>query len=93
MGGWHDLGRPAALILEGCGAGALRFAAAVSVLAWVEAPEDVRHARALQRDGEQVRPYLEQWWTLEAEHFRRNDTRARADLVIDTSSFAARSDT
>ncbi|HYF71618.1 MAG TPA: 4-amino-4-deoxy-L-arabinose transferase [Nocardioides sp.] len=73
------------LVLEGVGSGSARFAHLVTALAWVEAPSDVRLRRGLERDGEAVRPHWERWQVDEAARFVRDGTRARADLVVDTT--------
>lgn len=72
------------LVLEGVGSGVARVAPLVTALAWVEAPADVRLRRGLHRDGEAMRPQWEQWQVDEAALFAREDTRRRADLVVDT---------
>ncbi len=73
------------LVLEGVGSGAARFAHLVTALAWVEAPFDVRLRRGLDRDGEPMRAHWERWQVAEAALFAREDTRARADLLVDTT--------
>lgn len=72
------------LVLEGVGCGTRRHADLVTALAWVEAPVDVRLRRGLARDGEAMRPQWLQWQAEEAAHFAREDTRRRADLIVDT---------
>jgi len=71
------------LVVEGVGCGASRFAALVTVLVWIEAPEDVRMQRGLARDGDAFAPHWEQWAAGEAEVFARERTRERADVRID----------
>lgn len=71
------------VVLEGVGAGAARFAPLVTVLVWVEAPYDERRRRGLERDGEAFAPHWEQWARDEAELFTREQTRERADVVVD----------
>jgi uridine kinase len=71
------------LVVEGCGA-ARRAADAVAVLrVWVEAPDDVRLARGLARDGESMRPEWLAWMAAEAAHFAAERTRERADVRVD----------
>ncbi|HEY0949663.1 4-amino-4-deoxy-L-arabinose transferase [Nocardioides sp.] len=72
------------LVLEGVGCGTRRHADLVTALAWVEAPEEVRLRRGLDRDGEALRPQWLRWQVDEAALFESDDTRARADLVVDT---------
>jgi uridine kinase len=76
--------RPAPLlVLEGVGAGARGHAGLTTVLTWVEVPADLRLARGLARDGVELEEHLRAWAEAEEEHFAAEDTRSRADLVID----------
>jgi uridine kinase len=80
---WQPVAPTHTLVLEGCGS-ARRAVDSVAVLrVWVEAPADVRLARGLARDGEAVRAHWLAWMRDEAEHFAAEQTRARADLVVD----------
>jgi hypothetical protein len=88
---WHadrwgrcvDLDPPRVLVLEGCGSADRLLAAAASLAVWVEAPATLRLARGLARDGEAMRGQWLRWRQLEDCHFRREGTRARADLLVD----------
>ncbi len=71
------------LVVEGVGSGAARFADLVTVLVWVEAPYDLRLQRGLARDGDAFAPHWEQWARDESELFAREQTRERADAVVD----------
>ncbi len=81
---WHDLAPPDVLVLEGCGSGSLAFAESTSVLVWVEAARDVRLARGVERDGEQMRAAWLTWLEHEAAWFVANRTRGRADEHLTT---------
>ena len=72
------------LVLEGVGCGTRRHADLVTALAWVEAPAEVRLRRGLDRDGEAMRPQWLRWQVDEAALFEREQTRSRANLVVDT---------
>ena len=72
------------LVLEGVGAGSLVLDDLATVVVWVEAPYEVRKSRALLRDGEAFAPHWHTWETEELDHFVRNRTLERADLVIRT---------
>jgi uridine kinase len=72
------------VVLEGCGAGATVCAPYLSVLVWVDAPEAERYDRAMRRDGEAYRPHWSRWAGQEQEHFAREGTAARADVVLRT---------
>ena len=60
------------LVLEGVGSGAGRCADLHTVLAWVEAPHDLRLRRGLDRDGDAFAPHWERWAAAEAELFARS---------------------
>ena len=69
------------LVVEGVGSGALP--GLVTVLAWVEAPYDLRIRRGIARDGDAFAPHWETWADAEMAHFAEHRTRERADVVID----------
>jgi uridine kinase len=80
---WHDVPAGDHLVVEGCGA-ARRAADDVAVLrVWVEAPDDVRLVRGLDRDGAAMRPQWLAWMRAERTHFAAEATRERADVVLD----------
>lgn len=70
------------LVVEGVGAGSRLTAPYRSALVWVEAPEPLRLARGLARDGDAFAPHWDAWAAREAVHFTREGTRARADLRL-----------
>ena len=72
------------LVLEGVGSGSQFIADLTTVLVWVDAAPDVRKTRALDRDGDTFAPYWDLWAAEELDHFVRNRTLERADLVIRT---------
>ncbi|MEO7588419.1 MAG: 4-amino-4-deoxy-L-arabinose transferase, partial [Arachnia sp.] len=72
------------VVVEGVGCGSRRCRPHLSALAWVEADRDVRMARGLERDGESFRPHWERWALQEDELFRSEDTRAHADVILNT---------
>jgi uridine kinase len=80
---WHDVPVGPALILEGVGSGAIRFADSTTLLMWVEAPAEVRLARGVSRDGEPLREEWVRWMRLEAAFAATNRTRERADILLD----------
>ena len=73
---------PELLIVEGVGAGARRAAAYESTLIWIEAPALVRKKRALDRDGETFAAYWDMWAAQEDTMLDREQTPARADIVL-----------
>lgn len=73
------------LLLEGVGSGARCYDPCISALIWVEAPDDLRLARGVERDGQAMLPQLRAWMEDEAALFARDQTRARADVLVDGS--------
>lgn len=66
--GWVSVPSGAPVIVEGCGAIREESESLVAEKIWLEAPEEVRLARALERDGEE---YAIAWrrWALQEERF------------------------
>ncbi|RKS74543.1 uridine kinase [Actinomadura pelletieri DSM 43383] len=73
------------LIVEGVGAAWAGSPAAYRV--WIDAPPDLRRARALDRDGPEYAAAWDAWTTRETAHFITDATRSRADLLVDGTSF------
>jgi uridine kinase len=71
------------LVVEGVGAAARSVAHLGTVLAWVEAPRDLRRRRGVERDGPAFEAEWERWEASEVELFARDRGRERADLVVD----------
>ncbi len=71
------------VVVEGVGAGARTLAPFVSLLVWLDGPEDRRRSRALARDGDTYAPWWDVWAAQERQHFAREGTRERADLVAE----------
>jgi uridine kinase len=69
------------VVLEGCGSGAQACRPYLSVLVWVDAPQSLRHERAMARDGEGYRPHWRRWADQEDAHFAREGTADRADVL------------
>lgn len=80
----HEVRPGGLLVLEGVGCWSPAISHLVGVLAWVEADPQVRLDRGIERDGEAMRPHLDQWRADESEHFSRTGTRRHADLVVTT---------
>ena len=70
------------LVVEGAGAGTRAAAPFLSLLVWLDAPEPVRRARALARDGEAYRPHWERWAAQERALFTAEGTAQRADVLL-----------
>ncbi|WP_206063339.1 4-amino-4-deoxy-L-arabinose transferase [Nocardioides sp. HDW12B] len=76
------------VVLEGVGSGHLGYDDALSALAWVEAPPDLRRARGLARDGEELAASWDAFVPDEDALHERERTRERADLIVDGVSGA-----
>ncbi|MEU8383587.1 hypothetical protein, partial [Streptosporangium sp. NPDC048865] len=82
---WHEVPATGILVLDGTGSGALAAAPYLSGLVWLEAADEVRKARALERDGDLYAPHWDRWAAQEERFHARDDVRARADLTITTA--------
>ncbi|WP_307802617.1 uridine kinase family protein [Cellulomonas dongxiuzhuiae] len=80
---WVDVPVRPVLVLEGCGSARRSADAVASVRVWVEAPDDVRLARGLARDGQAAEKDWTAWMADERAHFARERTRERADIRLD----------
>ncbi|MGP4025148.1 uridine kinase family protein [Actinomadura sp. 3N407] len=69
------------VIIEGVGAAWAASPAAYRI--WIDAPHDLRRARALDRDGPEYAGAWDAWATREKAHFTADATRARSDLLVD----------
>lgn len=73
------------LVIEGVGSGCRLLAPYRTVLVWVDAADDDRVRRVVERDGPGVTTYLRAWMADESRHFAAEGTPAAADLVVQTS--------
>lgn len=72
------------LIIEGVGTARASVAGLPAYTVWVEAPEEVRLRRVLERDGPELEPRWREWFAAEQIWFAGDRTRERADLVVTT---------
>jgi uridine kinase len=80
--GWVEFRPHEFLILEGVTAAREAFAPYITYAIWVEAHEEVRLRRGLERDGQAARKQWELWMADEARYQSRERPDERADLVI-----------
>jgi hypothetical protein len=71
------------LVVEGVGSGEPAIADHVTALVWVEVDDDLRLARGLERDGAHMEPEWREFMPAERTIFDRDQTFARADVVVD----------
>ncbi len=79
----HVVERAPFLVVEGCGAAARQVDRWTSLRVWVEADDTERLRRGLDRDGDGAREHWVRWMEDEAAHYAREQTRDRADIVLD----------
>jgi uridine kinase len=79
----HSVDPVDTLVLEGVGSGAAAYDELITLLVWVEAPQDLRLERGVERDGVQVLPEWLRWVEQEDRVFTRDRTRQRADVLVD----------
>ena len=79
----HTVYPVALLVLEGVGAAATAYDHLVTTRVWVDAPRDLRQQRGLTRGGEGMAENWERWLDAEQEVFAVEQTRSRADVVVD----------
>jgi uridine kinase len=72
------------LVIEGVGSGAAAYDDLRTALAWVDAPYESRMRRGIERDGDAFAPHWEAWAEAEAKLFAREQTAARADIIVAT---------
>lgn len=77
------------VIVEGVSAARAAIRPRLSLAVFVTAPSDLRLARALGRDGDALRAYLEKWRLREEAYFAADATAHHADLVVDGAPDAA----
>jgi uridine kinase len=81
--GWVEFRPGNFLIVEGVTAAREAFAPYLTYAIWIEAPEELRLRRGLERDGQTVRKQWELWMADEARYRSREQPDERVDLVIE----------
>lgn len=80
---WHTIEPAPIVIIEGVSAGRAEWAAHLRFVIWIETPRDERLRRAVERDGVGALDDWARWMAAEDDHYRRDPSRSRADVVID----------
>jgi uridine kinase len=82
-GAWHDIAPGGPVIVEGVSSTRAEVGIAWNVQIWLDAPRDVRLARALERDGPaKLSRWLDDWMPSEERYAAREHPQQRVDLVI-----------
>ena len=79
---WHQIDGRLPLIVEGCGALTPASAALASTRLWLQMDAVRRKTRALDRDGDDFRPWWDAWAAQEHRHWRRDKPRSLADAIV-----------
>jgi uridine kinase len=83
LGQWSEVPVTEFLVIEGVGTGHQEVDQYASFKIWVEAPQDLRLERGLERDGSDTAELWEAWIPEEMELHKAHNTRARCDVIID----------
>jgi uridine kinase len=77
---------PDVLVLEGVSSARAEIRDELVLAVFVTAPEELRLARGLERDGEELRSHWLRWMRDESEHFAVDQTAKSVDILIDGAS-------
>ena len=83
-GAWVEFSGGTPLIIEGCGALSERASAVAFLRIWLQADEEVRQSRWLEREGNLER--FEMWAAQELDFYAREKSASLADFVIATGA-------
>jgi len=81
--GWKSLAWSPVVVLEGVTSTRRQVTDRLVHRIWVEAPDDLRLARGLARDGHYWLDHWADWLRMESEFFAADGARDRADLIVD----------
>jgi uridine kinase len=85
--GWTEVPAGVPVVVEGVSSTDVRLGVAWDVTLWVEAPSEVRLARALARDGEAMREqWVERWMPAEDAYEAAQRPQDRVDAVVSGTS-------
>ncbi len=84
--GWKNAAASSLVVLEGVTSTRIAAVPFLTYAIWVEAPDDIRIRRGLQRDGNDHLDVWRRWFAIEREFFVPDGTATRADLRVDTAS-------
>ena len=90
MAEWHTIDPAPIVIIEGVSSGRKEWAEHLSFVIWIDTPPHVRLERGLERDGSDMLAQWQEWMAAEDEHYARDPSKDRADLVISGTADAHR---
>ena len=71
------------LVVEGCGSASLSTEPYSPLVVWIEASDEVRLERGLERDGAALEPAWREFMRTERAHYAEHRTRERAHVRLD----------
>ncbi len=81
-GRWAEVAWAPTVVVEGVGATAAPCRPHLSATIWLEAPDDVRYARAIGRDGEGFAREWDRWAAQEVGYLDADRPAEHADVVV-----------
>ncbi|PZS14872.1 MAG: uridine kinase [Pseudonocardiales bacterium] len=80
---WHDVGPGGVIIVEGVSSTRDEAGVAWHLRIWVDTPPEIRHARAIARDGrEMFQHWTDVWIPSEEAYIAAQRPAQRADLIV-----------
>jgi para-aminobenzoate synthetase len=83
-GGWAEVAWAPTVVVEGVGATAAACRPYLAGALWLEADDDVRYRRAIDRDGEGFAREWDRWAAQEDAYLAADSPAATADVVVRT---------
>jgi uridine kinase len=81
---WHDVPTGGTVVVEGVSSTRTELGNPWDLTIWVDAPEEVRLTRGIERDGEELRPkWVDVWIPGENAYVAAQRPQERADLFVD----------
>jgi uridine kinase len=71
------------VVIEGVGATRAAWRDRLALRIWVDCPRDLRLARGIARDGEELRDFWLEWMRAEDHYIARERPYAHADVIVD----------
>ena len=84
-----SISTPDVLILEGVGSGQSAIRSSVSLSIWIEVSPELGLKRVLERDGDSVAPFMDQWQFNQNSHFLHENTKGASDYCLDGAPSAS----
>lgn len=74
------------VIIEGVGATRKAWRDQLALSIWVDCPREIRLARGIARDGEELREYWQEWMKAEDEYVESEQPQRYADVVVSSAN-------